>query len=207
MNLDAVNLDALKPLIPLPIVVKLVALVAILALLCVGYYFSLWVPMQDDIVKKKSDVERQRIVLQKNQKLARDIPKKKEEYENLQVQLKIALNMLPRQSQIPDLLESVTWAGKDSGLTFTTFKPVKESTKSIYAEVPVELKVSGSYKQLLSFLKRVGELPRIVNVVDMNIEAPKDDSGDLTVTGKAITYRFVEEESKKPVSRKVKKKK
>jgi len=161
--------------------------------------------MQDEIVKKKSEVERQRIMLKKNQVLASDIPKKKQEYENLQLQLKIALNMLPKQSQIPDLLEGVTWAGKDSGLAFTTFKPEKESTKSIYAEVPVSMSVSGTYKQLLSFLKRVGELPRIVNVMGLEIKSPKDDSGDLMVSGKAVTYRFVEEEPKKVTKGKKKK--
>ncbi|MDX8387225.1 MAG: type 4a pilus biogenesis protein PilO [Ghiorsea sp.] len=191
LNLDALNLDALRPLIPLPMATKLIALVVVLVLICVGYYTVMWTPLQDAISAEKEQVEFQRVQLRKNQILASNIPKKREEYKNLQKQLKIALNMLPRQSQIPDLLEGVTWAGKDSGLTFSTFKPGNEAVKSIYAEVPVQLNVSGTFKQLLTFLKRVGEMPRIVDVKNLSVSSSGTDQV-LKIKGQAVTYRFVD---------------
>jgi len=191
MNFDALNLDALRPLIPMPMVTKVMILVGILISICVGYFFVVWSPLQDDIVSAKEQVENQRVQLKRNQKLASDIPKKKEEYKNLQKQLKIALNMLPKKSQIPDLLEGVTWAGKDSGLSFSEFKPEKESVKSIYAEVPVSLSVSGSFRQLLTFLKRVGEIPRIVDVKNLDLSSSGPNQ-TLIIKGQAVTYRFVE---------------
>jgi type IV pilus assembly protein PilO len=196
MNLDAINLDALRPLIPLPLITKLLALAIILALICVGYFVLIWSPLQEAIAQEKVQVEQQRVQLKKNTLLASNIPKKREEYKNLQKQLKIALNMLPRQSQIPDLLEGVTWAGKDSGLTFATFKPGNEAVKSIYAEVPVDLNVSGSFKQLLTFLKRVGEMPRIVDVKNLTVDSTGADQM-LKIQGQAVTYRFVEAGTKK----------
>jgi type IV pilus assembly protein PilO len=196
MNLDAINLDALRPLIPLPLITKLLALAIILALICVGYFVLIWSPLQEAIAQEKVQVEQQRVQLKKNTLLASNIPKKREEYKSLQKQLKIALNMLPRQSQIPDLLEGVTWAGKDSGLTFATFKPGNEAVKSIYAEVPVDLNVSGSFKQLLTFLKRVGEMPRIVDVKNLTVDSTGADQM-LKIQGQAVTYRFVEAGTKK----------
>lgn len=196
MNFDALKLEVLKPLIPLPVMIKLASLAGLLVLLCVGYYAMIWMPLQDDIAEQKSEVENQRIILKRNMNLASDIPKKKEEYKNLQTQLKIALNMLPKKSQIPDLLENVSWAGKDSGLTFATFKPEPETTKSIYAEVPVSISVSGSYMQLLTFLKRVGEMPRIVNINNLSVLATPGNTRILNVEGKAVTYRFVDIDSK-----------
>jgi type IV pilus assembly protein PilO len=153
--------------------------------------------LQEAIANKKIQVEHQRVVLRKNQRLASNIPKKKEEYKQLQKQLKIALNMLPKKSQIPDLLEGVTWAGKDSGLNFTAFKPAKESVKSIYAEVPVSLDVTGSFRQLLTFLKRVGEMPRIVDVKNLSLAVDTQNKGSLKIKGQAVTYRFVQTEKKK----------
>jgi len=202
MNLDALNLDALRPLIPLPMVSKVAALVVLLVLMGVGYFVAVWTPLQEVIANEKIQVEHQRVVLRKNQRLASDIPKKKEEYKLLQKQLKVALNMLPKKSQIPDLLEGVTWAGKDSGLNFTTFKPSKETVKNIYAEVPVSLDVTGSFRQLLTFLKRVGEMPRIVDVKNLSLVVDSANRGFLKIKGQAVTYRFVQGENKKNKRRK-----
>lgn len=191
MNVDALNLDFLRPLLPLPLWQKLVALVVIIVVIIAGYFFLGWQPLQQDIESQQAQVEQQRIMLKKNQRLAKDLPRKRAEFAKLEKQLKVALNMLPKKSQIPDLLESVSWAGKDSGLEFSVFKPKGESPKQIYAEVPVDISVKGTYSQLLTFLKRVGEMPRIVAIKNLNITQSKA-GGNLLVKGNVITYRFIE---------------
>jgi len=55
--------------------------------------------------------------------------------------------------------------------------------------------VTGTYRQLLSFLKRVGEMPRIVDVKNLTLSQARA-SGGLTVKGQAVTYRFVEPDTK-----------
>jgi len=190
MNFDAINLDALKPLIPLPMITKIMVLVGIVIAIFAAYFVMFLTPLYDSIESEKVQVESQRVRLQRNERLASNIPKKKEEYKKLQTQLKIALNMLPKKSQIPDLLEGVTWAGKDSGLSFSEFKPGAESVQSIYAEVPVTLAVSGTFKQLITFLKRVGEMSRIVDIKNLKLKLGNNQV--LNIQGQAVTYRFVE---------------
>lgn len=191
MNLDALNLDVLRPILPIPLWQKLVALAAVFVLMIMAYLYLGWMPLQEAIENQMSQVETQRIVLKKNQLLAKDLPKKREEFAKLEKQLTVALNMLPKKSQIPDLLENVSWAGKDSGLEFSVFTPKAESVKQIYAEVPVDISVTGSFRQLMTFLKRVGEMPRIVAVKGLNLVQSKNE-GELTIKGDVITYRFVE---------------
>ena len=188
-------LESLRPILPLPLWQKLAALVAAFALIVGAYFYLGWMPVQELIVKQTAEVELQNVMLLKNQRLAQDLPRKKKEYADLEKQLKIALNMLPKKSQIPDLLENVSWAGKDSGLEFTDFVPKGEVAKQIHAEVPVSFNISGSYRQLLTFLKRVGEMPRIVDV--KNLTLSQMGSGDgLSIKGQAVTYRFIEEQVK-----------
>lgn len=198
MNLDALNLEPLRPILPLPMWQKAVALAAVLVLLMAGYFFLYWEPLQEDIDRQLKKVEEQRELLAKNKELAKDLPKKRAEYAQLQKDLKVALSMLPKQSQIPELLESVTRAGKDSGLEFTVFKPGPEAVKQIYAEVPVSVDITGTFSQLLTFLKRVGELPRIVAVKDLTLTQGGEG---LNIGGTVMTYRFVEAKSAPPVRR------
>lgn len=192
MNLDALNLDALRQILPIPMWQKLVALTAIFVLIIVSYLYLGWVPLQDAIESQQQQVETQRMLFKRNQMLARDLPKKRKEFAELEKSLKVALNMLPKKSQIPDLLESVSWAGKDSGLEFSNFTPKGEIVKQIYAEVPVDLSVSGTFRQLLTFLKRVGEMSRIVSVRNLTLSQDKA-GGILSIEGDVITYRFVEQ--------------
>lgn len=199
-DMKATIYEALRPLLPLPLWQKLSVLAVAFVLVVAVYLYMGWMPLQEAIEEQKAQVEVQQLMLLKNQKLARDLPRKQEEYAKLEKQLTVALNMLPKKSQIPDLLENVSWAGKDSGLEFKSFIPQTEVTRQIYAEVPVNFNISGSYKQLLTFLKRVGEMPRIVDVKRLTLAQPGADN-ELSVQGQAITYRFVEEKAKTPKGR------
>jgi len=183
--------ESLRPILPLPLWQKMLFLLATFVLIGTVYFYLQWMPLQQHITKQQSQLEMQKIILHKNQRLAHDLPRKQKEYARLEKQLKVALNMLPKKSQIPDLLENVSWAGKDSGLEFKTFKPGRDVNKQIYAEVPVTFKISGSFRQLLTFLKRVGEMPRIVDVKNMTLQQDKS-AKMLSVSGQAVTYRFVE---------------
>jgi len=190
-SMKASMYESLRPMLPLPLWQKLLFLLATFALIGATYFYLGWMPLQDEITRQQSQLKVQNVILLKNQHLAHDLPRKQREYTRLEKQLKVALNMLPKKSQIPDLLENVSWAGKDSGLEFKTFKPGRDVNKQIYAEVPVTFKISGSYRQLLTFLKRVGEMPRIVDVKNMTLKHGK--SGEmLSVSGQAVTYRFVD---------------
>lgn len=194
MNMESLNLDFFRPMLPLPIWQKLLGLLFLLVVLSAAYFVWDWAPVQDEIGQAQVQVEQQQRILKKNQRLAQNLPKKRAEYEKLKKQLAIALELLPKKSQIPDLLESVTRAGTDSGLEFKTFKPRGESVKQLYAEVPVDIVVMGTFRQLLTFLKRVGEMQRIVAVKNLSIRSGKKDV--LQIKGNVVTYRFVEHAKK-----------
>jgi len=183
--------EALRPILPLPMWQKMLTLAVTFIMIVAAYLYMGFLPIQEEIAQQESQVKLEKVLLAKNQKLAQDIPRKQKEYAKLEKQLKVALNMLPKKSQIPDLLENVSWAGKDSGLEFSVFKPEREVAKQIYAEVPVALDVTGSFRQLLTFLKRVGEMPRIVDIKNLTLSQASNNA--LVVKGQAVTYRFVEE--------------
>jgi len=199
--LNISQLEVLRPILPFPLWQKAAVLAASFVLILVAYVYLGWMPLQDDITRVQRSVAGEQMLLAKNLRLAKDLPRKKKEFAKLEKQLKVALNMLPKKSQIPDLLEGVTRAGTNSGLEFSTFKPLGEINKQFYAEVPVNLSVTGSYRQLATFLKRVGQMPRIVDVKNLTLEQARA-GGLLTVKGKAVTYRFIEAGTGKKKTRK-----
>ena len=113
-----------------------------------------------------------------------------------------AIKELPNSREIPELVRRISSIGKKIGLQFLLFKPMPEVVRDFYAEVPVKLKVEGSFHEVATFFDRIGKLNRIVNVKNITISDPEERSGKvmLTIEGTAVTYRFLTEEEKSGTS-------
>src|SRR6185369_13379920 len=102
--------------------------------------------------------------IQENRRIANNLPRFKAEYEQLKKDLDAALTELPNQKEIPSLLTSISSVGRSAGLDFLLFRPKPEVPKDFYAEVPVDIAVSGTFYNVADFFVAVAKLPRIVNI-------------------------------------------
>jgi len=122
-----------------------------------------------------------------------------------EMEFKMVMKKLPETKEIPGLLSSVSQSGRDAGLEFLLFQPESEQNRDFYAEIPVSIKVTGSYHNVALFFDKVARLSRIVNIDDIKM-ASIQGSTDLITSCKAITYRFVETKPEQASSSKKKKK-
>ena len=102
------------------------------------------------------------------------------------------LKQLPNRAEMDSLLSDINQAGLGRGLQFELFKPGADVVKEFYAEMPIDVKVSGVYHDLGEFVADVARMPRIVTLNNVGIEADKD--GRLKLDTKATTYRYLDEE-------------
>ncbi len=196
MKIDLSHLNALRPILAVPVWQCIAGLTLLVLLLIAGYGVYFWMPMQDAITNAERDIGNQQRIYQRNLRTANDLPRKRRQFEALKEELEMARTMLPEKSQIPDLLEGVSQAGRQAGLEFETFQPLPEIKKELHAEVPVALTMTGSFLQVAFFLRTVGEMPRIVDVKNLSFSGGSG-SQRLTVSGKAVTYRLLDENNTK----------
>ena len=90
-----------------------------------------------------------------------------------------------------NLLIDINQAGLGRGLQFELWKPGAEQLRDFYAEVPVAVRLTGSYHDLGNFVGDVAKLPRIVTLNDVAIEVGKD--GVLKMDALAVTYRYLDD--------------
>jgi type IV pilus assembly protein PilO len=103
------------------------------------------------------------------------------------------LKQLPNRSQMDALLVDINQAGLGRGLLFDLFRPAPaETMREFYAELPVTLKLNGSYHDIGQFASDIGQLSRIVTLNDISLSAGKD--GTLTVDVTAKTFRYLDED-------------
>jgi type IV pilus assembly protein PilO len=119
-----------------------------------------------------------------------------------EAEYKTVMQALPESAEIPSLLSGISQAGKDSGLEFFLFQPKAEIRKDFYAEIPVDINIAGSYHQVAMFFEKVSNLHRVVNIRNIKMTPQtKDSNNTLTTTCQAVTYKFIDEPSKKPVGK------
>lgn len=178
----------------LPSYQRALIVLVIMAVIAAGFYFLLYQPLLDqhtNLISKRNSAQ---VRLQKNQKIANNLAVYRAEYEKMQVALDKALGELPLKKEIPSLLTGIADLAKEKGLEILRFKPSGETVKGFYAEVPVTLKLNGSYHQAASFFDAVSKMERIVNIQGLTLGGAKNVDGktSLGVDCRAITFRFVE---------------
>ncbi|HJV87830.1 MAG TPA: type 4a pilus biogenesis protein PilO [Noviherbaspirillum sp.] len=99
---------------------------------------------------------------------------------------------LPSKAEMDALLSDINQAGLGRGLQFELFKPGQVVVKDYYAELPIDIKVTGNYHDVGSFTSDIANLPRIVTLNNMNLVAGKD--GSLTLDAVAKTFRYLDKD-------------
>ncbi|GIK85776.1 MAG: type 4a pilus biogenesis protein PilO [Burkholderiales bacterium] len=102
------------------------------------------------------------------------------------------VKQLPNRSEIDALLTDINQAGLGRGLVFELFKPaVQEKMAEFYAELPINIRITGNYHDMGAFASDVAQLPRIVTLNDIVIT---NDKGGLALEAVAKTFRYLDDE-------------
>jgi type IV pilus assembly protein PilO len=117
----------------------------------------------------------------------------RQQLREIDTQFGALLRQLPNKSQMDALLVDINQAGLGRGLQFELFRPApQESAREFYAELPIQVKVLGTYHDMGAFASDVGQLSRIVTLNDVKIDAGKD--GVLSMEAVARTFRYLDDQ-------------
>ena len=100
------------------------------------------------------------------------------------------VRQLPSETEVPGLLEDITNTALGSGLDLQEVKLQGERKQDFYSELPINIRVVGSYHELASFVSSVAGLPRIVTLHDLKISPVGKDGEQLNMQVLARTYRY-----------------
>ena len=193
------NLDQLRSLDfndvggwPLPIKIGAIVLLC-LAVLGAGFWFDTRSQLahMESAQKKEQTLKK---VFETKMAKAVNLDGYKQQMVEMKRSFGTMLRQLPGKTEIADLLVDISQAGIANGLEFELFKPEKEVPAEFYAELPIKIRVTGTYHQFGKFVSDVAALPRIVTLHDISISpAPGKDKGKLVMEATAKTYRYLEE--------------
>jgi type IV pilus assembly protein PilO len=99
---------------------------------------------------------------------------------------------LPSKAEMAALLSDINQAGVGRGLQFQLFKPGQVLVKDYYAELPIDIKVAGTYHDIGEFAADMAKMPRIVTLNNLNVVAGA--GGVLQLDAIAKTFRYLDQD-------------
>ena len=175
-----------------PVIPKLGALVLLLiAVVFAGYWFD-WRGQLEELARARAKEQDLRTAFLDKKKQAVNLEAYRNQLAEIEESFGEMLKQLPNKSEMEALLTDVNQAGLGRGLKFELFRPApRESTSEFYAELPITIKLSGTYHDIGAFASDVSQLSRIVTLNDIALNAGKD--GGLILDAVAKTFRYLDE--------------
>ncbi len=176
-----------------PVLLKLGVLVlALIAIIALSFFLD-WQGQFDaiDAAQKKELSLRDTFLDKKKQ--AVDLEGYRKQLADIEKSFGTLLKQLPSKSEMEAMLTDINQAGLGRGLQFELFKPAtNEKVSEFYAELPINIRVTGSYHDMGAFASDISKLSRIVLLNDISLTQVKDSA--LAMDAVAKTYRYLDEE-------------
>jgi len=175
-----------------PLVPRVTILLGLfLVILLAGWWF-VWSDQLDALDIKQKDEEKLKEEFISKKKQAANLDLYTQQLNEIDRSFGALLKQLPNKSEVESLLVEINQAGMGRGLQFDLFKPGQEVVKDFYAELPISVKLTGSYHDFGAFAGDIGRLSRIVTLNNISIGAGKD--GGLAMDAVTKTFRYLDEE-------------
>lgn len=201
MKLEDFNNIDFKNAGNLPLPVKGVLLLVLLIILIGAGYWFVWKPAAEELKTAQARETELRNVFLDKKRQSINLEAYKEQMVEIERTFGALLKQLPDKSQMDGLLTDINQAGLARGLEFELFKPGKEVVGDFYAEMPIQIKVIGTYHDLGAFATDVSKLSRIVTLNDLVVSPASAkgkgnnepvDTSRLVMEAVAKTYRYLD---------------
>jgi type IV pilus assembly protein PilO len=184
---------------PLPFRIGAVAICLVLLTAILGYFF-VWSNEEPVLDQYQQEEQKLRQEFRTKHAKAVNLSVYKQQLADIERSFGALLRQLPGRTEVPNLVVDISQTGLAAGLQEKLFQPGEEVKKDFYAELPIKIRLSGSYHQFGQFVSGIAALPRIVTLHDIQIQ-PESKTGttsggydNLTLDLTAKTYRYLDED-------------
>lgn len=192
MNLDDLRRLNFRDVGNWPLLPKALALAGVfIAILAAGALLD-WKDQYDTLDRVKSEEGKLREQYASKKAKAINFQLYVQQLQEVEQSFGALLKQLPNKAEMDALLTDINQAGLGRGLQFELFRPAaSERPADFYAELPINIRITGNYHDMGAFASDVAQLPRIVTLNDVAVQ---NDKGVLTMDAVAKTFRYLDEE-------------
>lgn len=168
--------------------------VAVCAAVIAGLWFAWLKTSDEELIAEKAREVALREDYRTKLVQAVNLDALKKQLEQVQQYVTQLEKQLPSKAEMDALLSDINQAGLGRSLQFELFRPGQVSVKEYYAELPIAVRVTGTYHDIGLFAADIANLSRIVTLNNLTLTPVKDREGMLTMDCTAKTFRYLDQE-------------
>jgi type IV pilus assembly protein PilO len=175
-----------------PIFPQAALMVGIFLAAAAGLWFALFQNVSEELsIQQQKEIDLKAAYVDKLGQ-AVNLGELKKQLEQVKQYVNQLERQLPSKAEMDALLSDINQAGLGRSLQFEVFRPGQVVVKEYYAELPIAIRVTGSYHDVGNFSADIANLSRIVTLNDLGLTPIKDRAGMLTLEGVAKTFRYLD---------------
>ncbi|WP_130803671.1 type 4a pilus biogenesis protein PilO [Acinetobacter ihumii] len=178
-----------------PLSVKITCWIFTFVAVCLlGYFLAIRSKLDDISTAQAQEQNLLNEFREKDSKL-RNLQQYQKQLQEMEANFNQQLAQLPKETEIPSLVEDINMTGVNSGLKFKNIRLENEIKQEFFIEQPISIEATGDYHAFGAFTSAIAALPRIVTLHDFVIEGKqvkeKADIPEISYSVKAKTYRYI----------------
>ncbi len=187
---------------PLPFRLGAVGLIFVVAVGICAYLIAIK-DQKPKLEQARAEEQSLTTTLESKSRKAANLDAYKEQLKEMERSFGAMLRQLPNKTEVPNLLVDISQTGLAAGLEEKLFQPTGEVKKDFYAELPIRIRLTGSYHAVGNFVSGIASLPRIVTLHGLQlsqstVKGATTDQLQLDITAK--TYRYLDDEEQAAVA-------
>jgi type IV pilus assembly protein PilO len=163
------------------------------------YYFTAFddgSSIQAKIQETESKVKEQEDQAQKSEAALKEVEQVRATVGALSEQFKTVSNALPSEVMMADIIRTVDFVSRKSGVSIKTKEPKAVINRDYYEEIPLRITLEGTYAEITTFLFYLASTERIMKVNNFVMSMPSSagkgfNPSRLLFEGQVISYRFI----------------
>lgn len=165
---------------------------AVCAAVVAGLWFAWLKNSDEELIAEKAKEVQLREDYRKKLVQAVNLEALKKQLEQVKQYVTQLEKQLPSKAEMDALLSDINQAGLGRSLQFELFRPGQVTVKEYYAELPIAIKVTGTYHDMGLFAADIANLSRIVTLNNLSLVPVANREGVLTMDGTAKTFRYLD---------------
>lgn len=180
---------------PLAFRVGAIGLIFLIATVAMAYFLA-WKPKKPELEAAQAEEQTLLSTLEQKARKAANLDAYKAQLAEMEQSFGAMLRKLPNKTEVPNLLTDISQQGSGAGLEQRLFQPGQQVNKDFYAELPIKMRLNGTFHSIGAFVSGIAALPRIVTLHDVEITSASKDRGvdELQLDVTAKTYRYLDDE-------------
>lgn len=158
------------------------ATLGVLAVMAIGTGTFVYMPQENELRRIRTMVASKNMVIEAHAQEAAVVPAMERQIAAIKNRYKDFDRRMPKRKELAGFLKEISGILAAENLVILNTEPRSPNREKLFHNLPISMKLRGSYLSLASLLKQIDKMERLTRIQKLSVSKdPKSDTQDLNI--------------------------